>query len=82
MVISDAHANPAALKAVLESERWEEVVFLGDAVDYGPDPGDVVDLLRSLDPSVALMGNHDAAVAFGGRMRVQGGPLEAKRVRS
>ncbi len=65
LVISDVHANLAALKAVLESERWEEVVFLGDAVDYGPDPGDVVDLLRSLDPSVALMGNHDAAVAFG-----------------
>ncbi|MDK2464100.1 MAG: metallophosphoesterase family protein [Candidatus Korarchaeota archaeon] len=65
LVISDVHANLAALKAVLESERWEEIVFLGDAVDYGPDPGDVVDLLRSLDPSVALMGNHDAAVAFG-----------------
>jgi len=36
LLISDAHGNPYALKAVLEAERYDEVLFLGDAVDYGP----------------------------------------------
>lgn len=65
LVLSDVHANPAALEAVLAAEpKFDGVLFLGDAVDYGPDPSTCLDRLFSLDP-VAVRGNHDNAVAFG-----------------
>ncbi|WP_188679584.1 metallophosphoesterase family protein [Thermogymnomonas acidicola] len=63
LVVSDVHANPWALKAIVESERYDKAVFLGDAVDYGPRPGDVLDTLRTFD--VILSGNHDYAAAHG-----------------
>ncbi len=63
-MLSDVHANAEALRAVLNSAEADLVVFLGDAVDYGPDPGEAVDALRS-SADVAVMGNHDAAAAFG-----------------
>jgi putative phosphoesterase len=59
LVISDVHANLAALRAVLDHESgWDGLVFLGDAVLGGPQPNEVLDLLRSLD-GVFIMGNHD-----------------------
>ncbi len=59
LVLSDVHANSAALEAVLGAEPgYEEVLFLGDAVDYGPDPNATVDLLSNLEGAF-LMGNHD-----------------------
>ena len=65
LVISDIHANLPALKAVLETVRsWDEVVVLGDLVDYGPNPGEVIDELRGLEARV-VRGNHDHAVAYG-----------------
>lgn len=64
LVISDVHGNLAALRSVLESARgWDELVVLGDLVDYGPRPADVIDLIRSYSPR-AVMGNHDNAAAF------------------
>ncbi|MCL6580988.1 MAG: metallophosphatase family protein [Firmicutes bacterium] len=65
LILSDVHANPAALEAVLTAEpRMDRVLFLGDAVDYGPEPRRCVELLAGLDP-VRVRGNHDHAVAFG-----------------
>ena len=59
LILADVHANLAALEAVLEHERsWDEVLFLGDAVIGGPQPNEVLALLRSLK-GVFLMGNHD-----------------------
>jgi predicted phosphodiesterase len=63
-VISDVHANLEALEAVLrdiKDKRIKEIIFLGDAVGYGPDPDECVDVLRS-ECSVLLAGNHDWAV--------------------
>ncbi|MBR4614372.1 MAG: metallophosphoesterase [Kiritimatiellae bacterium] len=40
-IISDVHANPAALEKVLaDSARYgvEKVICAGDVVGYGPDP--------------------------------------------
>ncbi len=34
-------------------------------MDYGPDPGEVVDIIRGLDPPVIVRGNHDHAAAYG-----------------
>ncbi len=68
LLISDVHGNYEALKAVLNdaySLRFDEVVVLGDLVDYGPDPDLVVDEVRSLKPKAIVRGNHDHAVGYG-----------------
>jgi len=38
---------------------------LGDIVGYGPQPNEVVETVRQLDPAVVLSGNHDYAVSTG-----------------
>lgn len=64
LILSDAHGNYDALRRVLDTERYDEVIFLGDAVDYGPQPAETLDLLREVS-SLFLKGNHDAAAAHG-----------------
>lgn len=65
LVVSDVHGNLQALRAVLEAARgWDEVLVLGDLVDYGPRPGEVLDEVRSLGARV-VRGNHDHAVGYG-----------------
>ena len=65
LVASDVHANPPGLRAVLDAAgRWDEVVILGDLVDYGPWPGEAIDLARELGARV-VRGNHDQAAAYG-----------------
>ena len=65
LVISDVHGNLSSLSAVLEHARgWDEIVVLGDLVDYGPHPGEVIDVLREHGARM-VRGNHDHAVAFG-----------------
>ena len=64
-IISDVHADPAALEKVLvDAERCgaEKVVCAGDVVGYGPDPTGAIRILRERGiPTV--MGNHAAAVS-------------------
>jgi putative phosphoesterase len=60
-VLSDIHANLAALDAVLEEVRSEDIktlILLGDYVGYYYEPGAVVDRLREW-PHLAVRGNHD-----------------------
>jgi diadenosine tetraphosphatase ApaH/serine/threonine PP2A family protein phosphatase len=65
LVLSDIHANLAALDAVLaDAPSTDEVWVLGDVVGYGPEPNAVVDRLRALG-ALGVRGNHDAA-ALGG----------------
>ncbi|MBN2365539.1 MAG: metallophosphoesterase family protein [Calditrichaeota bacterium] len=63
-VISDIHANLAALQQALDAIRQlkpDKIVCLGDIVGYGPRPNECVDLVRE-NCQVCLMGNHDHAV--------------------
>jgi predicted phosphodiesterase len=63
-VLSDVHANAEALRAVLDDirrKRISEIFFLGDAVGYGPDPNECVELLYPRCP-LLIAGNHDWAV--------------------
>jgi diadenosine tetraphosphatase ApaH/serine/threonine PP2A family protein phosphatase len=61
LVISDIHANLAALEAVLaDAPSYGEVWCLGDVVGYGPKPNECVDRMREL-PHRSLAGNHDWA---------------------
>lgn len=65
LVLSDIHANIAALDAVLAAApATDEVWVLGDIVGYGPEPDAVVQRLNALG-ALAVCGNHDAA-ALGG----------------
>lgn len=64
-VISDIHANEAALKKVLEdaaSQGVQRIVCLGDVVGYGPMPAETVGTLLESDATV-IAGNHDDAVS-------------------
>jgi predicted phosphodiesterase len=64
LILSDIHANLAALNAALDAAkgRWERVVCLGDIVGYGPDPNGAIDRVRELG-AATIRGNHDKAVA-------------------
>jgi diadenosine tetraphosphatase ApaH/serine/threonine PP2A family protein phosphatase len=64
-VLSDVHANLAALDAVLAVvPSVDELWHLGDVVGYGPDPNEVVARLRDLGAR-GVRGNHDAAAVGG-----------------
>ena len=60
-VLSDIHANLAALDAVREDlPQVDEVWVLGDIVGYGPQPNEVIRRLQELGAR-AVTGNHDGA---------------------
>lgn len=74
-VIGDIHGCSKALRSLIEAidpNPKDELVFLGDYVDRGPDSKDVVDQIIALHDRcrvVALRGNHEImliAVALGG----------------
>jgi len=63
-VISDVHSNLAALRAVLrdvERRKARDIVFLGDAVGYGPEPNECIGLIEERS-GACIAGNHDWAV--------------------
>ncbi len=60
-VLSDIHANLAALDAVREDlPDVDETWVLGDIVGYGPQPNEVIRALQELGAR-SVMGNHDGA---------------------
>jgi putative phosphoesterase len=62
LVVSDIHANWAALSAI--DEPYDVCLSLGDLVDYGPDPYPCV--RWAMDHAThAIRGNHDHGVAQG-----------------
>ncbi len=61
-IISDIHANLAALNAFPEKD-YDQLWCLGDLIDYGPRPREVIHLIRS-KATITVRGNHDHAVGF------------------
>ena len=66
-LFADIHGNREAFAACLahvERHKVERLIFLGDYVGYGADPGWVVDevMARVARGARAIIGNHDAAV--------------------
>jgi putative phosphoesterase len=61
-IISDLHANLEALESL--PRDYDELWVLGDLVNYGPNPAEVIDWVRSL-ASVVVRGNHDHSVGYG-----------------
>jgi putative phosphoesterase len=62
VIISDLHGNYDALSSLPERE-YDELWVLGDLVNYGPQPAEVVDFVRSRATAV-VSGNHDHALGF------------------
>lgn len=63
-IISDVHANLAALEAVMEdieAEKASRILALGDNIGYGPDPEEVIRLLVERGV-VSIQGNHEFAL--------------------
>ena len=61
-VISDMHANEAALKSVLkdiELHGADQIICLGDVTTLGPRPVSVLETLQDLNCH-CILGNHDA----------------------
>lgn len=61
VIISDIHGNAESLSAL--PAHFDELWVLGDLVNYGPEPGVVVDFVRA-HATVVARGNHDDAVGF------------------
>jgi len=60
-VLSDIHANLAALEAVVSDlPPVDEVWVLGDTVGYGPQPNEVIASLQAMGAR-SVLGNHDGA---------------------
>jgi len=62
-IISDIHGNLEAFRQVLkdmDASSLDDVVCLGDNIGYGPDPEEVVRLLRRRNIA-CIMGNHELA---------------------
>ncbi len=62
LIVSDIHANFAALSAI--DEPHDVCLCLGDLVDYGPDPAECVRWAME-HADHAIRGNHDHGVAQG-----------------
>ncbi|MGA7075463.1 MAG: metallophosphoesterase [Halobacteriota archaeon] len=75
LVISDVHADIRALEAILsitadkrfarKHSKVETILNLGDTVERGYHPREVIDKLRELEttlPVISLRGNHDEAL--------------------
>lgn len=70
LLLADVHGNRAALEAI--REPFDVCLFLGDLVDYGPEPGPCVELIRRT-ATYAVRGNHDHGVAQNVEVQGAGG---------
>jgi putative phosphoesterase len=80
-VISDMHGNDLAFEAVetdIHNQNIDQIVCLGDAVQGGPQPAQVVQRLRRLHCPV-VMGNADAWLLSGEETADEGIPPERLR---
>jgi len=62
VIISDVHGNYDALSAL--PERYDELWVLGDLVNYGPEPQEVVDFVKR-NAAAVVRGNHDHSIGYG-----------------
>lgn len=63
-IVSDVHANLEAFEAVLAETHGLDVICLGDLVDYGANPNEVIEIVRQRGIRT-IMGNHDWAAVSG-----------------
>ncbi|AEX85010.1 phosphoesterase, MJ0936 family [Marinitoga piezophila KA3] len=64
--ISDIHANLEAFESVLkdiEKKEINEIYCLGDIVGYGPNPNEVIEIIKNKNIK-CVRGNYDDAIGF------------------
>lgn len=68
LILSDLHGNLSALKTVLIEVRSkyqiDKVILLGDIIDYGPHPNEVIEEIKNLPYEIVcnIYGNHEYAI--------------------
>ena len=73
VILADIHANVTAFKVVLAdvsaNGKPDVYVIIGDLVNYGPRPNEIIDMVKGLDKPllVNLWGNHEFSI-FGGSL--------------
>jgi len=73
VILSDIHANVTAFRAVLDDIstvcKVDSFAIIGDLVNYGPRPNEIIDMVKGLDKPllVNLWGNHEYSI-FGGSL--------------
>lgn len=73
VLLSDIHANITACEAVLADIKaighCDAIAIIGDLVNYGPRPNEVIDMVKgiSLPVIINLWGNHEYSI-FGGSL--------------
>jgi predicted phosphodiesterase len=81
-LISDIHGNLVSLEAVLADivrEQVDQIVCLGDVATLGPQPGETLARLQTLD-CLCVMGNHDLELLnlASAQASIDGSPLVAE----
>ncbi len=72
LVISDIHSNIDGLEALWQNVQGaDEIWCIGDVVDYGPFPAEVIDWLQEKQ-AVCVRGNHDEKVCKAYRRKETG----------
>lgn len=61
LIVSDLHANIEAVHAL--PETYDEMWVLGDLVNYGPSPFEVIEFVKS-NASLVVRGNHDHSAGY------------------
>ena len=61
LIVSDLHGNLEAVRAL--PSDFDQLWVLGDLVNYGPNPREVVDFVRR-KAAMVVRGNHDHSIAF------------------
>lgn len=73
VLLSDIHANVSAFLAVIQDvkslEGIDAYVLLGDLINYGPRPNEVIEIVKQLSKPIMvnLWGNHEYSI-FGGSL--------------
>jgi putative phosphoesterase len=62
LIISDLHGNLEAVESL--PKDYDQLWVLGDLVNYGPNPAEVITFVRQR-ASIVVRGNHDHSIAFG-----------------
>jgi putative phosphoesterase len=61
LIVSDLHANLEAVRSL--PADYDQLWVLGDIVNYGPDPSEVIEFVRE-HASLVVRGNHDDAIGY------------------
>jgi putative phosphoesterase len=61
LIVSDIHANLEAINAL--PADFDQLWVLGDLVNYGPNPAEVIEFVRE-KAAIVVRGNHDHSIGF------------------